>query len=109
MRFIKKRSEYLHFQNADKVIRSRFFILAVLIDTQQTEFALGVTVSKKVGNAVVRNRTKRRIKSWLRQTKCEFPPGRSVNVIALNKAGNAEWNDLHDDLETLFKRLCKQA
>ncbi|MBN2830431.1 MAG: ribonuclease P protein component [Candidatus Cloacimonetes bacterium] len=109
MRFIKKRSEYLHFQNADKVIRSRFFILAVLLDTQQTDFALGITVSKKVGNAIVRNKTKRRIKAWLRQTKSPLPSQMAVNIIALNKAGNAKWNDLHEDLEILFKRLCKQA
>jgi ribonuclease P protein component len=109
MQFIKKRSEYLHFHNADRVVRSRFFILAILNNTIQTEFSLGITVSKKVGNAIIRNRTKRRIKAWLRQTDCEFPNNLSVNIIALNKAGTADWNSINEELDKTFNRLIKLA
>ncbi len=36
-------------------------------DSEQLRLRLGVTVSKAVGNAVTRNRVKRRIRAWFRQ------------------------------------------
>ncbi len=105
MHFLKKRSEYLLFHNCDKTIRSQFFILAILENREQADFSLGITVSKKVGNAVTRNLVKRRVKAWLRETKKTFPVNTAVNIIALNKVSSACWNNLYDDLEKLFKRL----
>ena len=43
---------------------------------------LGVTVSRKVGNAVVRNRVKRRIREWFRSDGQGLVAGRDVVVIA---------------------------
>ena len=43
---------------------------------------LGVTVSRKVGNAVVRNRVKRRIREWFRRDRSAIGPGLDLVVIA---------------------------
>ncbi len=43
---------------------------------------LGVTVSRRVGNAVVRNRVKRRIREWYRQVGRQQVVGRDIVVIA---------------------------
>ena len=48
---------------------------------------LGVTVSRKVGNAVVRNRIKRRIREWFRRDRSAIGPGLDLVVIA--RAGAA--------------------
>ena len=47
---------------------------------------LGVTVSRKVGNAVVRNRVKRRIREWFRRDGQALVAGRDVVVIARSSA-----------------------
>ena len=47
---------------------------------------LGVTVSRKVGNAVVRNRVKRRIREWFRHDGQALVAGRDVVVIARSAA-----------------------
>lgn len=47
---------------------------------------LGVTVSRKVGNAVVRNRVKRWIREWFRQERVRMAPGTEVVVIARRQA-----------------------
>jgi ribonuclease P protein component len=43
---------------------------------------LGVTVSKRVGNAVVRNQLKRRIREWFRQARAGLPDRSDIVVIA---------------------------
>ena len=47
---------------------------------------LGVTVSKWVGNAVIRNRVKRCIKEWFRYAREGLPAGSDVVVIARRTA-----------------------
>jgi ribonuclease P protein component len=49
---------------------------------------LGLTVSRKVGNAVQRNRAKRLIREWFREGGCSLPAGSDVVVIA--RAGAAD-------------------
>ena len=47
---------------------------------------LGVTVSRRVGGAVVRNRLKRRIREWFRRNRTNLVPGTDVVVIARRPA-----------------------
>jgi len=47
---------------------------------------LGVTVSKRVGNAVVRNRVKRRIREWFRHKREALPDRLDLVVIARQSA-----------------------
>jgi ribonuclease P protein component len=43
---------------------------------------IGITASRKVGNAVVRNQFKRRIREWFRTHRDELDPGLDLLVIA---------------------------
>lgn len=48
---------------------------------------LGITASRRVGNAVVRNRVKRRIREWFRREGQLLIPGFDAVVIARPAAG----------------------
>ena len=59
---------------------------------------LGVTVSRKVGNAVVRNRVKRRIREWFRRDGSALAQGRDVVVIARASAASLEGSAVFAEL-----------
>jgi ribonuclease P protein component len=105
MRYICKRSEYQSFQQADKVIRSPYFVVLCLTGTEPFVFSVGITVSKKVGCAVVRNHIKRRIKAFLRQA--PEIPGLAINIIARAAIANLDWSAFEIQMENLFRDLRK--
>ena len=64
---------------------------------------LGVTVSRRVGGAVVRNRVKRRIREWFR-ARCEQPgPGLDLVVIARPSASRLEAREVAEELTALLR------
>lgn len=62
---LKKRSEFLAVRRGEKR-RGRLFLLEVLGRADDAPPRFGLTVTKKVGNAVVRNRVRRRLKEATR-------------------------------------------
>lgn len=68
-------------------------------------FAVGIVVSKKVGNAVIRNKVKRRIRAFLREHEELHPTGVELVIIAKLEAGVAVWEKIKDDLIQLFEKI----
>jgi ribonuclease P protein component len=63
---------------------------------------LGITVSRKVGNAVCRNRFKRRVREWFRGRRAEFERDLDLVVIARRSAARLSHRDLHRRLSELL-------
>jgi ribonuclease P protein component len=57
--------------------------LVILNQNRRDITRLGITASKRVGNAVKRNRTKRLIREFFRLNKQQIPKGYDISVIAL--------------------------
>jgi len=55
---------------------------------------VGITVSKKLGHAVVRNRTRRRIREVYRLNEERFAPGWDIVVVARTRAVDADFGKL---------------
>jgi ribonuclease P protein component len=66
---------------------------------------MGVTVSRKVGGAVVRNRVKRWIRECYRRRRSEFPSQVDVVVVARPAAATAGQAGLCRELTSLTRRL----
>ncbi len=55
---------------------------------------VGVTVSKKLGKAVIRNRVRRRLREVYRLNESRFLPGWDIVVVARGRAVDAGFSDL---------------
>jgi ribonuclease P protein component len=64
----------------------------------------GITVSSRVGNAVIRNRVRRRLREALRARLQRIPPAMDLLVIARPPSAEASWDELCGALDTLLKR-----
>jgi ribonuclease P protein component len=78
------------------------FLLFVLVGTDGVGPRLGMTVSRKVGNAVVRNRIKRTIREFFRQNRSRLDPAFECVVIARPRAGRTGGTELTQNLTKLF-------
>lgn len=65
---------------------------------------LGVTVSNKIGKAVVRNRVRRRLREIYRLHEGAFCRGLDLVIVARGKSVQAEYAQL----EKAFLKACKQ-
>jgi len=66
---------------------------------------LGLTVTKKVGNAVVRNRIKRLVREWIRLHGW-VPTGWDMVVVAKDSAaGQLHLDDFGPDLSKILRQL----
>ena len=65
---------------------------------------VGITVGKKLGCAVVRNRTRRRIREIYRLNEERFAPGWDIVIVARSRAVNAPFAQLSDGLMALAQK-----
>jgi len=65
---------------------------------------VGITVSKKLGKAHVRNRTRRRIREVYRLNEEKFQPGWDIVVVARTKAVEAPFGKLTASYLALAKK-----
>ena len=65
---------------------------------------IGITVSKKLGHAVIRNRVRRRLREVYRLNEAAFLPGWDIVVVARSKAVEAPFHVLTQSYLTLAKK-----
>lgn len=66
---------------------------------------IGFSISKKVGNSVVRNRLRRVIKEYFRMNKDKFPPSSDFLFICREPVGKLGLVEFAKIIEPLFDRL----
>jgi len=65
---------------------------------------LGITVSAKIGKAVIRNRIRRRIKEAYRTVESHIPSGINMVIVARSAAKNRKMPEIRENLVMLLKK-----
>ena len=70
---VRKRSEYQRVYEKGQKISSKSLVLFYLENSLKRP-RLGMTVTRRTGGAVQRNRTKRLLREWFRENRGDLPP-----------------------------------
>jgi ribonuclease P protein component len=102
---LKKRSEFLRAASAGKKAAVGGVVLQALLRADGGPARLGFTVTKKVGNAVVRNRTRRRLKEAARLLLAQLPvTGADLVLIGRDSTRGRKFIALQGDIRRALER-----
>lgn len=106
---LRRRSEFLRVQDKGFKITADCLLCLVLPNARADRLTrLGLTVSTKVGNSVVRNRIRRRLRELFRTQKASLPGGLDMVLIARNSAAEADFPRLARAFDRVRAELHKK-
>ena len=103
---LRQRADFLAIQSDGTKTHGRH-ILGIARKRSDSQLAgrLGLTVTKKVGNAVVRNRIKRMLREWMRLNGW-VPDGWDLVLVAKDSAARQlHTDDFAPDLSKILRQL----
>ena len=113
---LRRRGEFIRVQSTGRKVHGRHFVALVAPSPVAPSVSssgvapgaslgrVGFTVTKRIGNAVIRNRIKRSAREWLRRHGW-VPVGNDVVFIAKETAATHDGAELGADLGRLTARM----
>jgi ribonuclease P protein component len=101
---LARSSQFVHVQEHGLKLYSQPFV-ALAARNSLGVSRLGITVSKRVGNAVQRSRIRRLIRELFRKKRHLFPKGLDLLVIAQPAMKEADWAFLSHAFDELGQKL----
>lgn len=98
----------MQLKQSGKKIQDRNFIL-IYSDGKIRKSRIGITVSKKTGNAVKRNKIKRLIREHLRLNRDKIAEFMDINVIAKKNSGEISTDMVFKSLDGIFKKIIRRG
>ncbi len=107
---LKKNDDFREVYKKGKSYANKYLVVYVLENNQDRNY-LGISVSKKVGNSVVRHHLCRLIRESYRLHENMFNSGLNIVVIARNSAAKISYGEMESALLHLFRLhgICKRG
>lgn len=103
---IKKRATFVKMNASATRFAVSCFIMQMIKNETPEEVHIGYTVTKKLGNAVVRNKIKRRLREAARRTiPAHAKAGYDYVFIARQKALTCDFAELVSEMEFAFSKI----
>lgn len=103
-RRIKKNQEFQEVFKKGQSIANRQFVVYILERKEQDYFRLGLSVSKKIGNAVTRNRVKRYVRQSFLEMEDRIKTGNDYIVVARKPTQAMDFHETKKSLTHVLKR-----
>ncbi len=104
---ILKRTEFVNLSKNGQKLKNEHFIAAVGPGGSKTT-RLGITVTKKIGCAAIRNRIKRFIREYFRLNRHRITGKWDINIIARKRVFAISSKQAFSSLEKIFDDLAKK-
>jgi ribonuclease P protein component len=101
---LKRREDYNKVYRHGKSVANFQFVLYCRKQPAAAPFRLGISVSKKVGTAVVRNRIRRRVKEIVRHHAQDIAHGNEYILIARKPVAEMEYSEMEKSIIHVMKR-----
>lgn len=98
---VKENKDFEKIIKEGKLRKNRSFLVYSL-DNNLTYNKYGISVSKKLGNAVFRNKYKRKIRSIIDNLKKDYNIGKNYIIITRKGALDKNYQELNNDLSNLI-------
>jgi ribonuclease P protein component len=103
LRRLTKRAQYLNAARGQRAGRPAFSLQAIAADA--TEPGVGLTVTKKTGNAPERNRIKRRLRAALRACAPQFQAQHDYVLVGRREALTLPFSKVVSDLSSAISKV----
>jgi ribonuclease P protein component len=100
---IKRNQDFQTIFQKGRSFANRQFVVYCLEKEGQTDFRIGLSVSKKLGNAVTRNRIKRYIRQAIFELKDQLAYGNDYVIIARKPAADMDFFEIKNSLIHVLK------
>ncbi len=112
MKFTKRLQDSIQFSAVYKngKFKANKYLVMYILENNTSYNRLGISVSKKVGNSVVRHRVKRLIKESYRLQENMFNSGLDIVIVARGSASSVSYKEIDSalsHLSSLHKILMK--
>ena len=102
-RRIKKNEDFQKVFKKGKSVANRQFVIYSYHKPDQHEFRIGLSVGKKLGNAVKRNQIKRNIRQAFLEMKDELKNDRDYVIIARHQAAELDFHETKKSLQHVLR------
>lgn len=100
---IKKNQDFQIVFKQGSSVANRQFVLYILERKEQEHFRIGLSVSKKIGNAVKRNEIKRYIRQSFHEFEDQVLNGRDYVIIARKPTAEMNFHEVKKSLQHVLK------
>ncbi|KRG07995.1 ribonuclease P protein component [Lederbergia galactosidilytica] len=100
---IKKNEDFQAVFKKGNSVANRQFVVYILKKEEQGNFRIGLSVSKKVGNAVVRNQIKRYIRQSFLELDPQIKSGNDYVIIARKPVAEMDFHQIKKSLQHVLR------
>lgn len=100
--YLKKNADFKEVYNNKKIKSDKRFVIYIKKNNFNYN-RIGISVSKKVGNSVVRHRIKRLIKESYRNNELNYKTGYDIVIVARRYASESKYKDVEKSISFLLK------